>query len=136
MCEPCFSNVRACCDYNFLRIPTKSSSSEVPMVNLVAGPSVPSPSAPSDGRGGGTRIMLLSTFSETMTGMEFMVRERLNLRRSPDFLTDAATAGALGCAELTLVADDVVDVEVDESLLAKEPSLFTQNLTEVIKFVN
>ena len=96
--------------------PTRSSSSDVPMVNLVAGPSSgPSPSSPSDGRGGGTRIMLLSTFSETMIGMEFMVRERLNLRRSPDFFTDAtAAAGALGWAELTLVADDV---EAEESLL-------------------
>ena len=97
------------------------------MVNLVGGPSS-APSVPSDGRGGGTRIMLLSTFSETMTGMEFMVRERLNLRRSPDFFTVAATAGALGCAELTLVADDVVDVEVKESLLGNEPSLYINKM--------
>ena len=37
----------------------KSSSSELPMVNLFAGPSVPSPSPSSDGRGCGTLIMLL-----------------------------------------------------------------------------
>ena len=89
------------------------------MVSLVAGPSVPSPS----------RIMLLSTFTDTMNGMEFMVREGLNLRRSLNFFTVAATARALGWAELTLVADDVVDVEVQESLLGNEPSLLTQNLT-------
>ena len=101
------------------------------MVNLVAEPSVPSPSAPSDGRGGGTRIMLLSTFSDTITGIEFMVSERLNLRRSPDFFTVATAAGALGCAELTLVADEVVDVEVEESRLGKEPSLL---LNTTLKF--
>ena len=60
--------------------------------------------------------MLLSTLSETMTGMAFMVRERLNLRRSPDFFT-TAVGGALGWAELTLVADDV---EAEESLLKNE----------------
>ena len=99
------------------------------MVNLVAGPSVPSPSPPSDSQGGSTRIMLLSTFTDTMNGMEFMVREDLNLRWYLNFFTVAATARALGWAELTLVADDVVDVEVQESLLGNEPSLLTQNLT-------
>ena len=59
--------------------------------------------------------MFLSTFTDTMNGMEFMVRERLNLRRSLDIFTVAATAGDLGWADLTLVADDVVDVEVQES---------------------
>ena len=99
------------------------------MVNLVAGPSVPSPSPPSDGQGGNTRIMFLSTFTDTMNGMEFMVRERLNLHRSLDFFTVAAIGGDLGWADLTLVAEDVVDVEVQESLLGNEPSLLTQNLT-------
>ena len=90
------------------------------MVNLVVAPSSLSFSSPSDpgGGGGGTLMRLLSTFSETTTGMEFMVRERLKRRRSPDFLTgaaDAAAAGGLGWAEVvTLVADDV---DVEESLL-------------------
>ena len=58
----------------------------------------------------------MSTFSETMTGMEFMVRDRLNLLRSPDlFLADDATGGLCWAdAELTLVAEDV---EAEESLL-------------------
>ena len=61
-------------------------------------------------------MRLLSTFSETMIGMEFMVRDRLKRRRSPDFLTGAtAAAGGLGWAEVvTLVTDDV---DVEESLL-------------------